>query len=139
MPFIKALVLYTNGTYEIIKLKSYKDYQNIVGGTIQSIPVESNYFDYSNNQKTLYGYCNEDFIMKQLKINPYSNILSLLGFSDINIQGNIIILNDNKEDDNNQLIDIDPDIISIIECYNASDSKSKYLFELKERQRHILK
>jgi hypothetical protein len=90
---VNALVLYTNGKYAEIVLRSLGDYQKIVKGNIEWVPIV--------NDAKVTCYVNEEGACKGLPQNPWSPFLKGVGvilYNGAHVLGNIILLGEATED-----------------------------------------
>lgn len=123
----KALVLYTNGTFEEVALKGFEEYQEIVDGSIQIMPLYRSYLNPNTKKRSnLTVYVNEEGLLKQLPQNPWSMLISVFGIHVEwmygGVYGNIIVFNTSSD---NEDANIDPYIIDMakefLRCDNNED------------------
>lgn len=135
---VNALILNTNGTYEVKRITSLEDYQSAVAGNIEILPFSRNYINPNDKkkkqkqekkQRQLLCYVNGDGMNLGLTPNPYAGVLSILGASlhmGIFLYGNVIIMSevDGVEKD------IDPYIVSVMQDYKQCEDEDTFYIEL---------
>lgn len=140
---VKALILYPanikekkESRYEVINLKKIEEYQNYVGGDIESLPIKGGYKNEKNVQKKLICYVNEEGLLKDLPNNPWAMILDYLGvtipWNMGGLYGNIIVFTENKEGDDGN---IDPYVISLVEKFKECEDEDIFLCDLGKTQK----
>lgn len=133
----KALILYTNGKYEEKSLKDYKEYQKIVGGNIEMLPVMRGYVNPSQHypgaeRPRLLCYVNDEGMIKQLPSNPWCGLLSVLGvsvYSGMPIFGNVIVFSEGEDGDEGV---VDPYIVSLVKKYKECEDDDAFFVALEK-------
>lgn len=135
---VKAVVLATDGTFKQVNVKSVEDYQKIVDGYIEALPIRKDYVNPTKRknatQHPLTCYVNEEGLMRQdLATNPYCEFLSVIGVAigkTTPIMGNILVMATN--DENGDDVSVDPYILSLIRDYTASTNRTSFLSVIRE-------
>lgn len=90
---INGLALYTDGKYKELALNGLSDYQTIVKGNIEWMPVEED--------AKVSCYVNEEGMIRGLPQNPWTPFLASLGvilYNGSHVMGNIILLGQVTDD-----------------------------------------
>lgn len=133
---VKALILYSDGRREVKDVKGLKMYQTIVEGNIEALAMISGYVNpekISNKYKRseLFGYVNEEGMIRELPANPYASILSILGMQlafPSCLYGNIILFSYNSQTGKKSAID--SYIIKLFDDFEVCEDENEFLAAL---------
>ena len=137
---LRAIVLYTDGKYEEVKVKDTEDYQKYVNGSIQLLPFKRGYINPNIEIKkkdpqrfNLSCYVNEEGMIRDLAVNPWTGFLISLGAIatfDLFIYGNALLLSENKQNGNDT--HIDQYIVDLVKEYYEVEDDEDFFLKLEE-------
>jgi hypothetical protein len=128
-----ALLLKTNGEYEKVSPKTVEEYQKYIGGYVERLPINRGYVNpnkKSEGRFNLVCYADEEGLFKDMPINPYAGLLSVLGVTlamGIYIYGPVLVFSEDTKNDGEEA-NIDPYIVELIEQYNAVEEDEDAFF-----------
>ena len=87
-PEVQGVVIYPDATHEVRTFKQLKDYQDAVGGLIESV----RFYDY-NADEVAQAYVNEEgWITNEPQMNPLAGALSFLFGNNAMLAGAMVIV-----------------------------------------------
>ncbi len=131
---VNALVLYTTGLYEEVKVESddIERLQEYVNGGVGMIPTALFTNHETNETSKLLCFANEEGPLKNLPINPWAGFLSSFGVSltfNLFLHGNIVLF---AEDGNGEEVSIKPFFIELVKEYNECEDRDLFFAKLDE-------
>lgn len=102
---VLALVLYSNGKYEALNLESLEDFQKVVDGYLEYIPIGINC--------RVTCYVNEEGALRNLQPSPWTSFLRKINLSihpGTSLRGNILLFGGEPDEEGDET-SVEPDII----------------------------
>jgi hypothetical protein len=138
---VKALVLYTDGRRQEEELSGLQDFQDRVGGDVESLASRTGrpYVDAQGGEHRLICYVNEEGMMRQLDPNPFAAVLALLGLQlslNLFVYDNAVLMC--EDPGTGDEADIAPEVVRLfteVEALGPDDDEDEFFTLVERRQR----